>query len=350
MKPTASGPNSSFQIPVAEKDLVSIVVPIYKVEAYLEKCLLSITNQTYLNLEIILVDDGSPDRCGNICDAFAAKDPRIKVIHKQNEGLSQARNVGIEIATGAYITFIDSDDWVHEEYVETLHRLMQTKETDISVCNFLATADEELETSDGDSETYTFSNIEALQQYSDTFYVQMVVAWGKLYKKDLFTGVRYPTGRLHEDEFTTHKLLYKARRVALTTRPLLFYRQREDSIMGNGFDLRHGLDTVDALLERAAFYDSKGLECLRDSTNRIAFHVFRKLFKYAREHPEEEIGEPYYRKFQELKRSLNAGKHKTRFVIFYQCYALSPSLFDRLFEIYVSWKQFLIRRDNQQPG
>ncbi len=226
---------------------------------------------------------------------------------------------------------------------------MQTKETDISVCNFLATADEELETSDGDSETYTFSNIEALQQYSDTFYVQMVVAWGKLYKKDLFTGVRYPTGRLHEDEFTTHKLLYKARRVALTTRPLLFYRQREDSIMGNGFDLRHGLDTVDALLERAAFYDSKGLECLRDSTNRIAFHVFRNCSS-TQGNTRRRNRRALLPKFQELKRSLNAGKHKTRFVIFYQCYALSPSLFDRLFEIYVSWKQFLIRRDNQQPG
>lgn len=122
---------------------ISIVVPIYKVEAFLDRCVASLVNQTYQNLEIILVDDGSPDRCGQICDEWAKKDARIRVIHKENGGLSDARNAGIGIATGKYIAFIDSDDWVSKLYIEKLYQIMQLENGDIAECEIVRTVGEE---------------------------------------------------------------------------------------------------------------------------------------------------------------------------------------------------------------
>ncbi len=212
--------------------LISVIIPIYKVEYYIHKCIDSVLNQSYKNLEIILVDKGPPDRCGGICDEYAMVDNRIKVIHKENGGLSDARNVGIESATGSYITLIDGDDWIHNKYIEKLYKLIKIKNADIAVCNFIKTYTENVPQVEDEIIICEFSNIEALKQLTDKYYIQMVVAWGKLYKKELFEHIRYPLGKTHEDEFTTHKLLFKASKIVFTTEPLLYYRQRKDSIMG----------------------------------------------------------------------------------------------------------------------
>ena len=124
------------------KDVVSVIIPIYKAEPYLKKCLDSIAAQTYKNLEIILIDDGSPDNCGRICDEYAANDPRVKVIHKQNGGMSDARNTGLDNATGEYLTFIDSDDYVSENFVDTLLNALRDNDADMSVCSFVYAAED----------------------------------------------------------------------------------------------------------------------------------------------------------------------------------------------------------------
>lgn len=256
-----------------QNELISIIVPIYKVEPYLHRCIDSILDQTYKNLDIILVDDGSPDRCGDICEEYAKKDDRIKVIHKENGGLSDARNFGIDAAEGAYLSFLDSDDWVHSEYVERLYKLIKDTKSDISACDFLRTATEDVATDFSDETVYEFSNIEALEQYTDGFYVQMVVAWGKLYKHKLFDGVRFPVGRIHEDEFTTHKLIHKSKKVVYSTVKLLYYWQREDSIMKSDFNLNQKLDALDSYEQRATFFDEEGLTELSDKTYLMEFDL-----------------------------------------------------------------------------
>ncbi len=254
-------------------ELVTIIVPIYKVEPYLHRCIDSVLNQTYTNLEIILVDDGSPDRCGEICDEYAEIDSRIKVIHKINGGLSDARNSGIDIAQGQYLSFLDSDDWIGEKYVEILYGLLEETNSDISVCNFIRISSEETKANSSKNEIHEFSNIEALEQFADEFYVQMVIAACKLYRTCLFKDIRFPVGRIHEDEFTTYKLLYKAKKIVMTTAELLYYWQREDSIMGSSSSLKQNLDALDSFEERAEFLKEVGLNELSDKTYALEFDL-----------------------------------------------------------------------------
>ena len=178
-----------------EEDLITIVIPIYKVENYLDKCVKSVINQTYKNLEIILVDDGSPDNCPKKCDEYEKKDTRIKVIHKENGGLSDARNAGIDIAKGKYITFIDSDDYVSEDYVEYMYNLLKQNNTKMSTCE-TQVVNIEKET---EMETQFVENIEILTK-RDLFYKILfaqksdVSAYSKLYETELFKDIRYPKG------------------------------------------------------------------------------------------------------------------------------------------------------------
>ena len=256
-------------------ELISIIVPVYKVEAYLPRCVDSILAQTYKNLDIILVDDGSPDDCGKICDAYAEKDDRITVIHQANGGLSDARNAGIAIAKGAYLTFLDSDDWIPVEYIAYLYNLLKETGSAISLCNFLKTTTEKLpETVEPETVT-VMKNDASLAKYidlGDDFHPQLVMACGKLFEASLFETIRFPVGRLHEDEFTTYKLFHFAPQTVLSKKPLYYYWQREDSIMGEaGFRLQNKLDYMDALAERAAFFHEVGRPELSDRTYKSLF-------------------------------------------------------------------------------
>ena len=232
--------------------LISIIVPCYNVERYLPKCVDSILNQTYKNLEVWLVDDGSPDRCGIICDEYAQKDTRIKVIHKQNGGLSDARNVAIDVATGEYIVFIDSDDRVTFDHVETLYNLAQKYEVDLAAAQFMEEHEGFSTTLDKDTpKEYKLGAEDALETM---FYQDKIEnsAWGKIYKRSLFaTGIRYPKGKLYEDFATTYKLIEKAGSVAITSKKTTFYLIRNDSIQGECYNERKNaiLEFGDQLLE-----------------------------------------------------------------------------------------------------
>ena len=189
------------------KDLISVIIPVYKVEEYINRCIDSVINQTYKNLEIILVDDGSPDGCPKICDEYAKKDSRIRVIHKQNGGLSDARNVGIDNANGKYITFIDSDDWIPIDSINILYKnLINTKSEISSGCLLEVFSDNRKNYSNNDYEVYSkiegLKNLFLLHDISNS-------ASGKIYDISLFDNIRYPVGKLYEDLGTTYKLFAK---------------------------------------------------------------------------------------------------------------------------------------------
>ena len=232
-------------------DLISIIVPIYKVEAYLNRCVRSLVTQSYNHLEIILVNDGSPDNCAAMCDAWATNDSRIKVIHKQNGGLSDARNAGLAVAQGKYIAFVDSDDWVDAEYIAAMYYALQQTDSEIAACDVYESAGEEVELCPMKKSPLRICTPE--EAISDILEGKgfRAVAWNKLYKRTLFENERYPVGKHHEDEFFTYRILAKAKRLVYLDRPLYFYFQRPGSIM-NSFSIRR-LDALEAYLERLAF-------------------------------------------------------------------------------------------------
>lgn len=215
-----------------EKALISLIIPVYKVEKYLEKCIQSVINQTYENLQIILVDDGSPDNCGKICDEYAKKDHRIEVIHKSNGGLSDARNKGLEIAKGEYIGFVDSDDYIEADMYEVLYNLLKQYNADVSICNFYTVSQGKISIKNADNGINEYNRIEILKEILLDKNVQSY-AWNKLYKKELFDEIKYPIGKKYEDIGTTFYLLEKCNKVVVTGKSEYYYINRQDSIVNN---------------------------------------------------------------------------------------------------------------------
>ena len=259
-------------------DLISVIVPVYNVEKYLSKCINSILNQTIKNLEIILVDDGSLDNSGKICDEFAQKDNRIIVIHKENNGLSSARNAGLEIAKGKYIGFVDSDDWLDEYMYETLLKLIKDNNSDISCCKFFkATNDDEKCPHVSNESIKSFSNIEGLNNFYNDLYTQTVVAWNKLYARKLFDNVIYPVGKIHEDEGTTYKLFYKANKITYTNIPLYYYRTTPNSITTSKFNKKR-LAILDVYDEKIKFIKSINNDSLYSKT--LKWYLFTLINCY----------------------------------------------------------------------
>lgn len=215
-----------------EKALISIIIPVYKVEKYLEKCIQSVINQTYENLQIILVDDGSPDNCGKICDEYAKKDHRIEVIHKSNGGLSDARNKGLEIAKGEYIGFVDSDDYIEADMYEVLYNLLKQYNADVSICNFYTVSQGKISIKNADNGINEYNRIEILKEILLDKNIQSY-AWNKLYKKELFDEIKYPIEKKYEDIGTTFYLLEKCNKVVVTGKSEYYYINRQDSIVNN---------------------------------------------------------------------------------------------------------------------
>ena len=212
-------------------DLISVIVPIYKVEEYLEKCVNSILNQTYSNLEVLLIDDGSPDNCPQLCDDFAKKDIRIRVFHKKNGGLSSARNYGIEHAKGKYICFVDSDDFVSNDYIETLLKLIKKYNVSISIINYLM-VDKETQIPTEKSQIYekTFNRREAIEELFKSNGVRDY-PWNKMYDASLFSNIKYPVNRKMEDMGTTYKIFAKVEKIAFSNQVGYYYLQRDNSIL-----------------------------------------------------------------------------------------------------------------------
>ena len=263
--------------------LISVVVPIYNVEQYLERCIDSILHQTYEHLEIILVDDGSPDNSGAICDSYLSMDQRIKVIHKRNGGLSDARNAGLEMASGEFITFIDSDDTIMPEMIEKLYERIDTDRSDMAFCGYRQVSQ------NGDilSEVFLPDNVltgfEALKVSYENEGVLYTIACNKLYRKHLFQDIRFPIGKYHEDEFTTYLIIDQCSRISILREPLYIYVCRDNSIMQEPYSIKR-LDGIEASYERYCYYKMKGgqyLDLLVPEGNTFApvFYRSKLLFK-----------------------------------------------------------------------
>lgn len=240
--------------------IVSIIVPIYDVEQYLRQCVDSICDQTYSQLEIILVDDGSPDDCGAICDKYARSDPRVIVIHKKNGGLSSARNAGLDIATGTYVALIDGDDTIHPRFIEILVGLCEKYKCDIAQCDFLTVSEQSVKLPLNSQRPLLFyTGRQILHEFCTGKDNINTIVWNKLYRRGLFDETRYPLGKIHEDEFTTYKILWKSRKMVITNQYLYYYLQRQKSITGRKYSIRR-LDALDAFKERLDFLKVNKLE------------------------------------------------------------------------------------------
>lgn len=249
---------------------ISIIVPIYNVEKYLNRCIESIVNQTYQNLEIILVDDGSPDQCSEICDQWALKDSRIKVIHKKNGGLSDARNKGMEIASGDYIGFVDSDDWLHKNALEILLLFMQESQVDIVECK---SSSVERYVQD---EIVLKNQIKSCRYSTETALSRLILekplkqtVWNKLYRRKLIEQIPFEVGKYHEDEYWTYQIFAKAKEILFIDVILYYYFQRCDSIMGNEFSMKR-MDAIEGRYNRFKF--------LQTNYEKLEFIAKKNLF------------------------------------------------------------------------
>jgi glycosyltransferase involved in cell wall biosynthesis len=259
---------------------ISVIVPVYKVEQFLHRCVESILRQSFYNFELILVDDGSPDNCGAICDAYAAEDNRIHVIHQKNGGLSAARNSGIdyvlENSHSHWLAFVDSDDWIHPDFLKTLYTTAQETLCKISACGFFRTEGEPF------PEEQDFS-VQCLS--ADDYYCGQIhggvtaVAWNKLYHRSLFKKLRYPVGKLHEDEFTTYQAVYQVGKIGVTPAQLYAYYQNPEGIMRSEWNPRR-MHVLEAFEQQIAFAQKHGNDrLLHKISEQYVFSVYEHLTK-----------------------------------------------------------------------
>ena len=239
--------------------LISVIIPVYKVEKYLEKCVKSVTDQTYANLEIILVNDGSPDGCGDLCDKLAADDSRIRVIHKENGGLSSARNAGIDVATGEYLSFIDSDDYITPTMIGNMYRLICESRSDIAVTGRIDKFEDGREIINFKTGESVFTGEEAIRKLLLKDGID-VSACDKLFHKSLFDGIRFPLGETNEDNAVMFKLLQRAERIAHTDTADYYYCHRGNSITTTvstralSFLIKHSEDNAATLSQQYPCY------------------------------------------------------------------------------------------------
>ena len=235
---------------------ISVIVPVYKVEPYLDKCVSSIVNQTHKNLEIILVDDGSPDNCPAMCDAWAEKDSRIRVIHKTNGGLSDARNAGMAVATGELMAFVDSDDWIAPDMYEYLYQRLAEDNSDIAACGVQMVWEDKtpsrMLTQEGNC---VLNQEEAMRAIIEESWLKQPV-WYKLYKTALVRDILFPVEKYHEDVFWSYQAVGSAKKVSVSDHVGYYYLQRGGSIMGAGYSLKR-LDAVEAKVQRCAYIQER---------------------------------------------------------------------------------------------
>jgi glycosyltransferase involved in cell wall biosynthesis len=293
-------------------ELVTVIIPIYGVEKYLDKCILSIINQTYENLEIIWVDDGSPDNCPAICDQYAKKDSRIRVIHKINGGLSSARNAGLDIATGKYVSFVDSDDSISGDYIDVLYNALKNTNSQISVGNILTVNSDKIIIENDleiNESLEIFSPSEAVMNMykggREGLIVQFITVWGNLYDIELFKILRFPFGKNNEDEFLNYRLFFLANSIVYSPKKIYYYLVRENSIMQSEYSLSR-LVIIEALEERILFFDNVAEMTLKTETMNYYYHyLIAHLNKVKKQFPHEKlIYSTLLKKYRKLGRKL----------------------------------------------
>lgn len=301
-------------------ELVSIIVPVFNVEYYLKRCIDSILGQSYPNFELILVNDGSTDNSYSICSSFQQKDHRIVVVDKENGGLSSARNAGIDIAKGTFITFIDSDDYVHPDYLKSMMEIILKQQCDMVYCSFKKFTDDEHVTDEGNKTISVFNGINCYENLFSETPEKLIVSWGKIYRREIFTDLRFKEGFIHEDEFIIHHVLSKCEKIAYYDYTLYYYYQRMGSIMNNGFNIRR-LDRLDALVDRYEML--KDTKYRNDSILRILNDCvyFWNLIDKNDYRSKSKISDVYKRFYKLSKKGLD------KISIGYFLFRLSPSIY-----------------------
>jgi len=245
---------------------ISVIVPIYNVEAYLEECLDSIITQTYKELEIILVNDGSTDNCIKICKRYKEQDDRIQIVDKPNGGLSSARNAGLDVASGELIAFVDSDDVLHPRFFE--HLISNISDADYIFCLYEKFEDGTAINIKSDLPRYdvmNLSNNEMLNTLDTFHYPHSIVSWNKLYKAHIWSNLRFPNGKIHEDEFVIHEVLHRCKSIKFLNLELYYYRQRNFSITSGAKSEKAFLDSLEALQNRLQYFKKEGFKSAYDT-------------------------------------------------------------------------------------
>ena len=314
---------------MTENEIISVIIPIYNVERYLDKCIRSVVDQTYKNLEIILVDDGSPDQCGTICDKWAEKDERIRVIHKINGGLSDARNVGLDAATGAYIGFVDSDDYIHPQMFKKLYEKIKEYNADLAICGF-----NRVEENNGMIISSVNMPVDGLIEKKEAMkYVcckgSFVVVWNKLYKRELFNGLRFIYGKIAEDRFIMHELIHKCTRIVAVLANYYYYAQTPNSIMRSDKTVAH-LDGVEAYYRMMLFCESNNYpDLLQKISFKMTYRYIQDMEKIKNILPGEK------QRIREIKKMVLYGvtKYGQSVKIVHKLYLVSPTLYRFLFRL-----------------
>lgn len=298
-------------------ELISVIVPVYQVVQYLEKCLDSILNQSYKNIEILLIDDASTDGSGAVCDFYQKIDRRIKVFHlDENRGLSAARNKGIEEAAGKFLAFVDGDDWIHPDFLYCLHKALTDTNCDLAQCKSELIFDKiNMELSRVFDEPAQVYNYEVYFEFLSLILKEdCVVVWNKLYTADLFENIRFPEGRIHEDEFVTYKILCKAQKIAVIHSGMYYYRKRSDSITGV-FSIKR-YDAHLAFGEREKFFMERGEENLLKLTQKIHYNwILNNAPKFI-ESGYEELGRKLWQDKERLANKLENNTTENRVYLF----------------------------------
>lgn len=295
--------------------MISVIVPVYNVEKYLERCVKSIAAQTYKDLEILLIDDGSTDKSGEMCDDFQQTDSRIKAFHKQNGGLSDARNYGIEHSAGEFISFVDSDDYIDEKMLETLHRLITENDADLAVCSAMDVFEGKEVTQVKEIKEFNLNKVESYKYMLRGDGIPS--ACNKLYKRQTVGNVRFPVGKLYEDGFFTPQILKKVEKTAVTSKPMYYYFRRADSITTKPF--RKGdLDVIEAYDKcvkqvkelcpealpyaefryRNAYFNVLDKMLMRDDCKEIP--EYKQVVKYLKKHTAQIVKDPGFGKMRKI--------------------------------------------------
>lgn len=309
-------------------NLVSIVVPVYNVEEYLMRCVDSLTAQTYKNIEIILVDDGSTDKSGDICDYYEREDMRVRVLHQNNGGQSKARNEALKIARGDYYCFIDSDDYVPCDYVEKLYNLLKDNDADLSMCEFTMFTGERADGAfDNPKESVVkeYDNVELIKNMHTISGELYVVMWGKLFKKELVTGIQFPEGRICEDLAVLYKMYDRVKKAVYCNDIMYYYYRNNKNSSTYNINKKFYDDVFMALEEEIAYMESNRRELLEYPKKTYMYWLFDYYKKLYNNHEKVNLAKLHNRYKKMYREVKNLPKEK-----FYTVFYYAPSLYLRL--------------------
>lgn len=313
---------------MCEKDLISIIVPIYNQEKYLCECVESLIVQSYKNIEIILVDDGSTDHSGMICDNYSKKDKRIKVIHQKNGGLSCARNIGIEYCRGKYIVFVDSDDYVEKKYISSLYFALKENDVQIAMCNYTEFNFNNVIRNECENylkEVHTTNDLLTVLWKSSETYVACVVVWNKIFDRNIFDNIKFKEP-IHEDEFLFNKLITMNLSVKFIDESLYNYRQRENSLIHKPIS-KDNLLFLDCLNERINILEEKKLISILNKARMVFLDKYIEYYFELKKQDRIVLKNKYYLFFKKFIKELkNILTHKN--YIRFSLFLISPQVYN----------------------